>query len=152
VLQPACCRNAKHASPGAVRNKPGRLVFSISHHSSAKIAGRGYQKCFGMGKLWEKLGSRGVTLLRKVRRHGAAAWLRTSVKSWCSCCSAPIAMVVLTCFFLSLSISEISGAKFSKKSFRNWKGCEHVLGGIRTENRLLKAVAQLYLSIVRGGG
>jgi hypothetical protein len=88
VLQPAGCRNAKHARSGAVRNKPGRLVFSISHHSSAKIEGQGYQKCREMGKLWEKLGSRGVTLLREVRRHGAAAWLRTSVKSWCSCCSA----------------------------------------------------------------
>jgi hypothetical protein len=27
-------------------------------------------------------------LLRKGRRHAAAAWLRISVKRWCSCCSA----------------------------------------------------------------
>ena len=41
-----------------------------------------------MGKLWEKLGSRGSLCYESFRRHGAAAWLRISLKRWCSCCSA----------------------------------------------------------------
>src|SRR5439155_2349891 len=41
-----------------------------------------------MGKLWEKLGSRGSLCYESFRRHGAAAWIRISLKRWCSCCSA----------------------------------------------------------------
>ena len=41
-----------------------------------------------MGKLWEKLGSRGSHCYESFRRHGAAAWIRISLKRWCSCCSA----------------------------------------------------------------
>ena len=146
VLQLAGCKNAKHASPSAVRNKPDRLVFSISHHSSAKIAGRGYQKYLGMGKLWEKLGSPVVTLLRKVRRHGAAAWLRTSVKSWCCCCSAASLWS-----FSPVSSFHYPSPKFpgrsSRKSFRNWKGCEYFWGNC-AENSLPKAIALLDLGIL----
>jgi hypothetical protein len=41
-----------------------------------------------MGKLWEKLGSQGSLCYESFRRHGAAAWIRISLKRWCSCCSA----------------------------------------------------------------
>src|SRR6266478_3663189 len=69
-----------------------------------------------MGKLWEKLGSRGSLCYESFRRHGAAAWIRISLKR-CAVVARQHRMVVLTCLFLSLSISEISGAKFPKKVF-----------------------------------
>jgi hypothetical protein len=61
----------------------------------------------------------GVTLLRKVRRHGAAAWLRTSVKSWCNCCSA-----ASPCSFSPVCSFHYPSSKFPRRSSRKkFFGC-----------------------------